>query len=149
MRRSPRLDPGNRHPAGRWCFMWSWAGRRPGTRGARAARQAVGERSAWTGRLRTLGALCDTWVPAVRPPRAVADLDGFWGTATDAGIHLSVVGWLASELDADGVEGVAQLLAALGAPVCGTYRPGFVRPSPRPWPTSPATSVGAWPTCAA
>jgi choline dehydrogenase-like flavoprotein len=67
-------------------------------------------------RLRVLEALCDTWVPAVRPPRAAGDLGGFWQRrASDLGVHLLMAGWFATHADPEDVEEVLPLFDLLAA----------------------------------
>jgi choline dehydrogenase-like flavoprotein len=65
-------------------------------------------------RLAALRALCDTWVPATRPPRGAGPLDGFWTRRASAlDTHLAVAGWLATRAPAEDLAGVEQLLDLL------------------------------------
>lgn len=79
-----------------------------------------GQGAAGRRRLAALRALCDTFVPAVRPPDA-APVDPFWSrVASDLGVERAVAGYIATRLaDADRA-GLEQLLDLLG-------RAGFAR----------------------
>ena len=66
-------------------------------------------------RLEALAALCDTWVPAVRPPRAAAGGPYWRLRASDLDVHVAVAGWLAERVPASLAREVDQALDALAA----------------------------------
>jgi choline dehydrogenase-like flavoprotein len=77
---------------------------------------------AWAGdddsrRSRALRALCDTFVPAVRPPRALeGDPDGFFGRrASDLRVDRAVAGYIHTRLAAADREGLGRLVDLLAA----------------------------------
>ena len=62
----------------------------------------------------TLTALCDVFVPAVRPPRGVEDAHGFFAmTASEAGTAARVAALLTDALDATDLDELDQLLTVL------------------------------------
>ena len=67
-------------------------------------------------RMTALRAVCDTFVPAVRPPANVPGLGGFWvRTASDIGVDLAVAGWIQTLLPAADRDGLMRLLDLLAA----------------------------------
>lgn len=66
-------------------------------------------------RLRTLKAVCDTLIPAVRQPEHAPSFGGFWvRTASDMGVDRAAAGWIETALPDEDRDGLKQLLDLLG-----------------------------------
>jgi choline dehydrogenase-like flavoprotein len=66
-------------------------------------------------RLATLHALCDTYIPATRPPRGAPDLGGFWRrTASDLGTHERVLEHVNTRVAEPDRGGLMELIDVLG-----------------------------------
>jgi choline dehydrogenase-like flavoprotein len=80
-------------------------------------------------RLAALRAVCDTFVPAITPPRAAPPFGGFWSrTASDLGVERIAAGWISTRVrpaDRDGLLQLLDLLAITGfakLPVAARHR---------------------------
>jgi glycine/D-amino acid oxidase-like deaminating enzyme len=69
-------------------------------------------------RMSALKALCDTYIPAVRPPAGAEPMGGYWiRRASDLSTELAVAGWIETRLptvDRDGLVQLLDLLAVTG-----------------------------------
>ena len=69
-------------------------------------------------RLCALRAVCDTYIPSVRPPRGAGEMGGFWvRTASDLRTEYAAAGWISTRLapvDRDGLLQLLDLLALTG-----------------------------------